>query len=198
MDNNMNMNMQGGMKKKKKKLWPWIVLVVLIVVVWYLVAHKGPANGVNSPTSDIGMETSGTGTTAGAAPAAGGTPSAGTPSPSASKGLVGVAIDSSGQALGSYLTGANGLALYTYDRDADTSNCYDTCAANWPPYTVKAGTSLMAGEGLSSTDLTTVKRTDGSLQLAYKGRLLYYFSNDKAAGDVKGNKVGGVWFLAKP
>ncbi|MGN6305865.1 MAG: hypothetical protein ACTHNH_13670, partial [Mesorhizobium sp.] len=31
-------------------------------------------------------------------------------------------------------TDANGMTLYTYDKDeAGKSNCYDKCATNWPP-----------------------------------------------------------------
>src|SRR4051794_12772332 len=38
--------------------------------------------------------------------------------------------------LGAYVTGANGMALYTYDKDGnDLSNCTGECAKKWPPYT---------------------------------------------------------------
>ena len=32
------------------------------------------------------------------------------------------------------LTDANGMTLYTFDKDAPgVTNCYDKCAVNWPP-----------------------------------------------------------------
>jgi predicted lipoprotein with Yx(FWY)xxD motif len=40
-------------------------------------------------------------------------------------------------------------------------------------------------------------RADGTKQTTYKGWPLYYFVKDKAAGDVLGEGVGGVWFVAK-
>jgi hypothetical protein len=38
--------------------------------------------------------------------------------------------------------------------------------------------------------------TDGTKMWAYKGWPLYYWYEDMAAGDVKGDGVGGVWHLA--
>ena len=46
----------------------------------------------------------------------------------------GGAIKSAQTSAGEILTDANGMTLYTFDKDtAGTSNCYDECAANWPP-----------------------------------------------------------------
>src|SRR5262249_11544235 len=37
-------------------------------------------------------------------------------------------------------TDANGMTLYTFDKDEKgKSNCYDKCAANWPPLKAEAG-----------------------------------------------------------
>ncbi|TGT48046.1 hypothetical protein EN813_051345, partial [Mesorhizobium sp. M00.F.Ca.ET.170.01.1.1] len=36
-------------------------------------------------------------------------------------------------------TDAKGMTLYTFDKDEKgKSNCYDKCAANWPPLKAKA------------------------------------------------------------
>lgn len=36
-------------------------------------------------------------------------------------------------------TDANGMTLYTYDKDeTGKSNCYDKCATNWPPLKTEA------------------------------------------------------------
>jgi predicted lipoprotein with Yx(FWY)xxD motif len=92
---------------------------------------------------------------------------------------------------GKIWTDMNGLALYTFDKDAaGKSNCYDKCAENWPP--LKADASATA-EG----KWTVVDRTDGTKMWAYDGQPLYTYFEDKAAGDVKGEGKGGVWHLAK-
>ncbi|MER8723200.1 hypothetical protein NKJ72_19770 [Mesorhizobium sp. M0045] len=88
-------------------------------------------------------------------------------------------------------TDASGMTLYTYDKDeAGKSNCYDKCAANWPP--LKADANAKA-EG----EWTIVDRTDGTRMWAYEGKPLYTFIKDKKAGDVTGEGVGGAWHIAK-
>ncbi|MER8963090.1 hypothetical protein [Mesorhizobium sp. M0701] len=88
-------------------------------------------------------------------------------------------------------TDASGMTLYTYDKDeAGKSNCYDKCAANWPP--LKADANAKA-EG----EWTIVDRTDGTRMWAHEGKPLYTFIKDKKAGDVTGEGVGGVWHIAK-
>jgi predicted lipoprotein with Yx(FWY)xxD motif len=56
---------------------------------------------------------------------------------------------------------------------------------------------VKAGAGASGA-ITLVTRDDGKMQVAYKGLPLYYFNKDAAAGDVNGQGVGGVWFVAAP
>jgi predicted lipoprotein with Yx(FWY)xxD motif len=34
--------------------------------------------------------------------------------------------------------------------------------------------------------------------VTYKGLPLYHFVNDAAVGDTKGDKLGGIWFVAVP
>lgn len=64
------------------------------------------------------------------------------------------------------------------------------CLSLWKPLVVARGT---VPTGVAH--LSVVKRPDGRLQVAYRGRPLYAFSLDKRAGDVKGNgfKDVGVW-----
>ena len=42
--------------------------------------------------------------------------------------------------------------------------------------------------------LATTDRTDGSKQVTYDGKPLYYFANEKAPGEAMGQNVGSVWF----
>ena len=91
------------------------------------------------------------------------------------------------------LVDKKGMTLYTFDKDtsAGKSVCNDQCATNWPP--MVAGASDKA-EG----DWTIIKRDDGASQWVYKGKPLYTFKNDKAAGDKTGDGKGDVWHVAKP
>ena len=90
------------------------------------------------------------------------------------------------------LTDANGMTLYTFDKDTKgdgKSVCNDDCATKWPP--------LVADEAVAAEgDFTMVTRDDGSKMWAYKGWPLYYWYEDMAPGDIKGDGVGGVWHLA--
>lgn len=88
------------------------------------------------------------------------------------------------------LTDADGMTLYTFDKDAGgMSNCYDKCAANWPP--------LVATEGaVADGDFTLTERKDGAMQWVYKGEPLYLWIKDAKPGDTTGDGVNGVWHTA--
>ncbi|WP_246180182.1 COG4315 family predicted lipoprotein [Microvirga thermotolerans] len=95
-------------------------------------------------------------------------------------------------AKGKALVDAKGMTLYTFDRDsAGKSNCNGTCAQNWPP--------LLAGANAkASGDWSLVKRDDGSMQWAYKGKPLYTWVKDTKPGDVTGDGVNNIWHIAAP
>jgi predicted lipoprotein with Yx(FWY)xxD motif len=93
---------------------------------------------------------------------------------------------------GKMLTNADGMTLYTFDKDAEgVSNCAGDCATLWP---VLAATADDKAEG----DYAVIDRADGTKQWTYKGKPLYTFSKDAAAGDVAGDGVKGVWHIARP
>ena len=95
-------------------------------------------------------------------------------------------------AKGKVLAGDNGMTLYTFKKDAEgVSNCYDKCAANWPPFIAKADAT--AGGAYS-----VVTRKDGGRQWANDGRPLYYWVKDSRTGDITGDGVMGLWDLARP
>ncbi|MBX3061342.1 MAG: hypothetical protein KF726_00100 [Anaerolineae bacterium] len=97
-----------------------------------------------------------------------------------------------------HLISYDGMTLYTFSKDADgVSNCSGDCAKAWPPFTVLKGDRLVAPEGVTGT-LATIEREDGKLQVTYNGAPLYVYAEDKVPGDAKGDKVGDVWFFAKP
>jgi predicted lipoprotein with Yx(FWY)xxD motif len=40
-----------------------------------------------------------------------------------------------------------------------------------------------------------VQRSNGSLQWAYRGKPVYYYTGDRAKGDARGNGLEGVWHI---
>jgi predicted lipoprotein with Yx(FWY)xxD motif len=74
--------------------------------------------------------------------------------------------------LGSFLVGPEGMTLYRFNADQpDVSNCYEGCAANWPPFTV-AEAELPRGNAGVVGDLATKERDDGAFQVTYQGNAL--------------------------
>ena len=92
--------------------------------------------------------------------------------------------------VGKIYTDGSGMTLYTFDKDeAGKSNCYDQCAANWPPY-------LATADDRPEGEWTIIDRTDGSKQWAYGGKPVYLFVQDKVAGDMTGEGKGdGTWHV---
>jgi predicted lipoprotein with Yx(FWY)xxD motif len=87
------------------------------------------------------------------------------------------------------LVDSNGMTLYALSVEKQGHFiCTDkTCLSVWHP--VKGKPSGSVGS------LGTVTRPDGTVQAAYKGKPLYTFAQDMAAGDAKGEgfKDVGVW-----
>ncbi|MHC0053359.1 COG4315 family predicted lipoprotein [Actibacterium sp. D379-3] len=111
---------------------------------------------------------------------------------SATAALSATAIQTGESAAGPVLTDGNGMTLYTFDKDTPAvSNCYDDCAALWPPLEAGAKARPQGEFGI-------VLRSDGARQWAFKGQPLYLWVKDGAPGDITGDGVKGVWHLAKP
>jgi predicted lipoprotein with Yx(FWY)xxD motif len=88
---------------------------------------------------------------------------------------------------GDVLVAANGMTLYTFDKDAaNKSNCNDGCLKAWPALIATADTKL-------SGEFSIVTRDDGVKQIAMNGKPLYFYVADQKAGDVTGDGSGGVW-----
>lgn len=100
--------------------------------------------------------------------------------------------------LGDFLVGANGMTLYLFTPDEENkSNCYDQCAANWPPLLVREGEVPVPGAGVTG-ELGVTERDDGTFQVTYNGMPLYFWVNDEAPGDTTGQGVNDVWFVIEP
>ena len=126
-------------------------------------------------------------------PATSGTPSSSTPAGS-------VVIATANGPDGTYLTGADGKALYLWLGDGNgTSRCSGQCATQWPPLITT--TPATASDGVQGADLGTITRTDGGKQVTYKGHPLYYFAADSGAGVTTGqgsDSFGARWWLVAP
>lgn len=97
--------------------------------------------------------------------------------------------------VGSYLTDAKGMSLYTFKKDwPGKSACAGACVTRWPLFHAEK----VAAAGLEASDFATITRGDGQKQTTYKGMPLYYFVGDNAPGDTNGHEVKEVWYLAKP
>ena len=91
------------------------------------------------------------------------------------------------------LVDAKGMVLYTFDNDkeAGKSACNGNCLVNWPALMANADSGNMG-------EWTVITRDDGAKQWAYKGKPLYTYKNDTAAGAATGDNRGMVWHIAKP
>jgi predicted lipoprotein with Yx(FWY)xxD motif len=98
-------------------------------------------------------------------------------------------------AAGDALAGAGGKTLYTLSTDtSSTSTCLGGCANTWPPL-LGDGSQVTPGDGVSGS-FGTITREGGEKQVTHNGQPLYYYVGDTAAGDSKGDGVGGVWSIA--
>jgi predicted lipoprotein with Yx(FWY)xxD motif len=90
------------------------------------------------------------------------------------------------------LVGANGMTLYTFDNDKvpGKSACNGPCATLWPPLMASASDQTKG-------DWSVITRDDGSRQWAYKGKPVYFYQADKAAGDKTGDNFRNVWHVVK-
>jgi predicted lipoprotein with Yx(FWY)xxD motif len=102
-------------------------------------------------------------------------------------------------AYGRVLFDGRGFALYAFARDpAGHSTCGGACARSWPPAIVRGG--VRAGRGARASLLGTTRRADGSRQVTYAGRPLYYYVGDRRPGQILCQHVyefGGLWLVVR-
>jgi predicted lipoprotein with Yx(FWY)xxD motif len=87
-----------------------------------------------------------------------------------------------------------GWTLYRFDDDTadpSKSNCDGACAAKWPPILAKDTPKL---KGIARSQVGTVVRSDGQVQLTIHGWPVYRFAADGGPAKTKGVGVGGKWF----
>lgn len=88
---------------------------------------------------------------------------------STGSGLDAAVRTTTNSALGAIVVDGSGRTLYRFDKDTASppaSNCTGSCAALWPPVLVGTQISL---SGVNRELLGTIKRADGTVQLALHG-----------------------------
>ncbi|MDP9329890.1 MAG: hypothetical protein M3P11_04525 [Actinomycetota bacterium] len=93
--------------------------------------------------------------------------------------------------IGTVLVDATGSTLYYLKTEAaGTIKCTGTCADNWPPLLLPAGTtSATAGGGVDGSKLGTIERPDGGTQVTFSGMPLYAYVGDQGPGQATGQGV---------
>ena len=92
-----------------------------------------------------------------------------------------------------YLTDSKGMTLYYYTLDTTgQSACFGQCVERWPLFYAP---TLSTPSSLNASDFGTITRTDGIKQSTYMGWPLYYWWQDKAPAEMKGEGVGKVWYI---
>lgn len=102
--------------------------------------------------------------------------------------------------LGKYLVDKDGKTLYFFSNDVNgQSNCTGGCATTWPIYFTDSAATTYSN-GLLAGDFKTMTLPSGAKQTTYKGWPLYYYAPggvQELAGEVRGEGVGNVWYVAK-
>jgi predicted lipoprotein with Yx(FWY)xxD motif len=106
----------------------------------------------------------------------------------------------SAASVGRYLTDANGRSLYAFMPDPkNVSTCAGACAAAWPPFGPSSAAST--DTSVKAAMVGTITRSDNKSQSTYNGMPVYYYEDDKKAGDITGqgkNEFGGLWYVVSP
>ena len=90
-------------------------------------------------------------------------------------------------------------AIYVFENDPKhESVCYGECAEAWPPVLTEG--EPVAGGGTDEDLVGTTQRRDGSTQVTYAGRPLYFYAHE-GPGEVRCHNVdlnGGLWWVVGP
>jgi predicted lipoprotein with Yx(FWY)xxD motif len=92
-----------------------------------------------------------------------------------------------------------GRTVYRFEADDNHPskvNCTSDCLTIWPPLLTDG--SAVKLSGVDKALVGTVTRDDGLVQVTLNGWPLYLFHEDQAAGDAKGEGVGGNWSVIRP
>lgn len=117
----------------------------------------------------------------------------------AQAGKTGIEITTADSQFGPAVFDEDRRAIYYFDKEsAPESECYGDCAAAWPPVLTKG--EPQAGGEAEAKLLGTTERDDGSTQVTYDDRPLYYYVDDPAGQILCHNveEFGGLWLAVEP
>jgi predicted lipoprotein with Yx(FWY)xxD motif len=100
--------------------------------------------------------------------------------------------------MGNVIVDSAGWTVYRYDRDTanpPTSNCYDQCAADWPPILVSGDPQVT---GIERALVGKITRPDGGVQLTINGWPAYRYAGDGGPGKWKGQAAKNIWWVMQP
>jgi predicted lipoprotein with Yx(FWY)xxD motif len=98
--------------------------------------------------------------------------------------------------IGKYLTDTEGKTLYWFKKDSPgKSACAGPCLEKWPIYYRE---KVAVPKGMKEADFGTITREDGKKQTTFRGYPIYYWINDKKAGEINGQGVNTVWYVINP
>ncbi|WP_405875346.1 hypothetical protein [Streptomyces sp. NBC_00005] len=97
--------------------------------------------------------------------------------------------------IGKILVDGGGRTLYLFTEDGkntNSMNCDAACLKLWPPLEGKP----KAGSGVDAGLIGTTK--GDKPQATYAGHPLYYYADDRKAGDLKGQGIDKIWYALDP
>jgi predicted lipoprotein with Yx(FWY)xxD motif len=100
---------------------------------------------------------------------------------------------------GSMLFDSSKQAIYVFENDPKGGTvCYGACSEAWPP--VLTDGEPRPGKGVKASLLGTIKRRDGTVQVTYAAKPLYFYAHE-GPGEVRCHNVnlnGGFWWVVGP
>ncbi len=111
----------------------------------------------------------------------------------------GITVATGDSQFGEVLFDGDQRAIYYFDKEKTSeSECYGDCAVAWPPV-LTDGRPVSDG-GAQKQLLGTTERRDGSTQVTYDGRPLYYYVDDPPGVVLCHNvaEFGALWLAVQP
>jgi predicted lipoprotein with Yx(FWY)xxD motif len=112
----------------------------------------------------------------------------------------GTRVSAASSSLGRIIVDGRGRTLYLFEKDKrDHSACSGACAMYWPPVITHG--KPIAGRGVKTSLLGTIRRANGARQVTYAGHPLYRYLLDTKSGQTNGEGLqdfGGGWDALSP
>ena len=112
----------------------------------------------------------------------------------------GTRVSAASSSLGRIIVDGRGRTLYLFEKDKrGHSACSGACAMYWPPVITRG--KPIAGQGVKTSLLGTIRRANGARQVTYAGHPLYRYLLDTKSGQTNGEGLqdfGAGWDVLSP